>query len=493
MTAIRSLGFVSLLVVASTAVAQSSAVENFNRDPAWVGRFNRTELTNLPEVVQDFGYSPTNHAGQGSGEVGGRIQRTARPAYYAAEFAPVGLNDRLSASGTFAITKSQPGAGMFFGFFNSKQPGGSGRPIGSLGLDFDFEGSGGRLAVRLITNTNKSCGTFATPYVPGHFRPTPLRNDGTRYRWTLAYNPEAAEGRGQFTFTLNSDTHTSQEYGQLDDRARAEAEARFPLTKTFVVDLPAGYKAEGTTFDRLGLMNMMKQGGAATIDFDDIAWNGQSQDFTKDPGWKGSGNRNRYSDREVVGAHDFGWSADTNLAGGRAGEIGGSLWRSGKPAWYAAKVGPFKNRQRLEARGKTQLVTAGPDSDMFIGWFNDRAEGSPGDEGSFIGVHVGGPTRIGHCFMPRIMNAKGERQVLDSAPVMSLGQSQQWSIVYEPAVEGPGTMTVTLDGKTAMMHVPADRAPSVDSLTRFGLCTSSIGGQAVKIYFDDLEATGLPK
>jgi hypothetical protein len=50
---------------------------------------------------------------------------------------------------------------------------------------------------------------------------------------------------------------------------------------------------------------------------------------------------------------------------------------------------------------------------------------------------------------------------------------------------------VTLDGKTAVLKVPQNRAPNLDTLNRFGLCTSSIGGQAVKIYFDDIAATGL--
>lgn len=50
------------------------------------------------------------------------------------------LDDKFSASGSFAVTKSEKGgAGVFFGFFNSQQPGGSGRPIGSLGLDFDLK------------------------------------------------------------------------------------------------------------------------------------------------------------------------------------------------------------------------------------------------------------------------------------------------------------------------------------------------------------------
>src|SRR5262249_21050827 len=57
--------------------------------------------------------------------------------------------------------------------------------IGSLGMNMDSERSGARLAVRLITGKNQSCGTFVTPFIPGKFRPTPIRNDGTRYRWTL--------------------------------------------------------------------------------------------------------------------------------------------------------------------------------------------------------------------------------------------------------------------------------------------------------------------
>ena len=45
--------------------------------------------------------------------------------------------------------------------------------------------------MRLITDDNKSCGTFITPYLPGKYRPTPIKNDGTRYHWTLRYDPGA--------------------------------------------------------------------------------------------------------------------------------------------------------------------------------------------------------------------------------------------------------------------------------------------------------------
>ena len=61
----------------------------------------------------------------------------------------------------------------------------------SLGLDMDCERGGARLAVRLITGRNQGCGTFITPFIPGKFRPTPIRNDGTRYQWTLDYDRRA--------------------------------------------------------------------------------------------------------------------------------------------------------------------------------------------------------------------------------------------------------------------------------------------------------------
>lgn len=58
-------------------------------------------------------------------------QRSTTPAYYALPIKPKKLNSRLSAAGSFAVAKSGGVAGVFFGFFNADQPGGSGSPIGS--------------------------------------------------------------------------------------------------------------------------------------------------------------------------------------------------------------------------------------------------------------------------------------------------------------------------------------------------------------------------
>ena len=474
------------------ANATATKTEHFDHDPGWEEYNNRIVPKKPVQVKQDFGYSATNHAGKAAGEMGGIIQRSTTPAQYAAKLTPAkSLDDKLTASGTFAMTAAQGGAGVFFGFFNSQQPGGSGRPIGSLGLDFDFEGKGARLAVRLITSGNKSCGTFITPYLPGKFRPTPLRLDGTRYRWTLDYDPHGADENGRFTFTMRSDTHTAQDYGKLPELSEKEAQARFPNTTVFTVDLTPGHKKENATFDRFGMINMMKSGGTATMFFDDLQFNGEAQDFSKEPAWIGAGNRVSYEDREVTGAHDFGFSAKTNFAGGKPGEIGGGLWRSGAFGYYADRVGPLNLEQKLEARGKVKLVTAGPDSDMQFGWFNSAAKDKgAGDAENSVGIHVGGPTRIGHYFIPAFATAKGINGKVEHGPILTPGKVLDWSLIYDPAANGGhGEMRVTLGTESVTLALKPGQKAQGATLDRFGLFTSTAGGQMVKIFLDDLTYT----
>src|SRR5262249_29942946 len=162
----------------------------------------------------------------------------------------------------------------------------------SLGMNMDCERDGARLAVRLITGKNQSCGTFITPFIPGKFRPTPIKK-GTRYQWTLDYDPEGAGGRGQFKFTFRGDASKPAESSNADipEGHREGARRRFPDVTSFTVDLPEGYRKQETTFDHFGLMNMTKPGGSMSIYFDDLHYLGRAQDFSEDPKWDASGNR----------------------------------------------------------------------------------------------------------------------------------------------------------------------------------------------------------
>src|SRR4051794_29588234 len=136
----RPLLLILSLLPTISLTAQTTKTQHFDQDPSWDAYNNRITPKKPLTVHQDFGYSETTHvAGKAPGELGGQIQRSTTPASYAAKIPPKTLDDKFSAAGSFAVTASQPGAGVFFGFFNASQPGGSGRPIGSLGLDFDFE------------------------------------------------------------------------------------------------------------------------------------------------------------------------------------------------------------------------------------------------------------------------------------------------------------------------------------------------------------------
>src|SRR4051812_45163186 len=57
--------------------------ERFDRDPGWEALNNHVEPKRIPTVTQDFGYSATTFASKAKGEIGGRITRANRPAYYA--------------------------------------------------------------------------------------------------------------------------------------------------------------------------------------------------------------------------------------------------------------------------------------------------------------------------------------------------------------------------------------------------------------------------
>ncbi|HEY7156558.1 MAG TPA: hypothetical protein VH575_21500 [Gemmataceae bacterium] len=494
-----TLGILGLALLISLAVGRAEEqprtvlkTEHFDRDPGWEGHNNRIVPERVPTVTQDFGYSKTHFAGQAAGEMGGHVTRASEPAYYADKIDPKTLDDKLSASGTFALTKSTGGSGLFFGFFRAEQPGSGGRPISSLGLNMDCEPSGARLAVRLITDKNQSCGTFITPFIPGKFRPTPIRNDGTRYTWKLDYDPKAADGRGRFTFTLRSEAHKPGELEKADlpERYKQEARSHFPSVTTFTVDLPEGYKRQGTTFDHFGLMNMMKPGGRMTIYFDDLQYAGKAQDFSRDPKWDASANRVTYRAKDVAGAHDFGFSA-TSHAGGKVGEIGGTFWRSGKYGYYADRVGPLTLDDRLEASGKVVLKSGGPDSDMFLGWFNSANKDEPPTRtGHFVGVHVGGPTRIGHYFHPSFAVAKDARGQAKTGPVLTPGKVYDWSLVYDPAAaEGQGAIRVTLGEESVTLPLKKGQKAQGARFDRFGLFTTNIGGQIVRIFLDDVKYT----
>ncbi len=111
------------LLLIRVPAAAGTKTASFDRDPGWEGFRNRLVPSVCPAVTQDFGFSRTNFAGAAAGEIGGQVWRSTTRAYYAQPIAPRTLNNRLTASGTFALIKSSGGSGVFFGWFNSRARG----------------------------------------------------------------------------------------------------------------------------------------------------------------------------------------------------------------------------------------------------------------------------------------------------------------------------------------------------------------------------------
>jgi hypothetical protein len=466
--------------------------ERFDKDPGWEGHNNRVRPEVVKTVHQGFGYRTTNFAGKEKGEIGGTIWRSATTAYYAAEIPARTLNDRLSASGTFALTDSAGSSGVFFGWFNCD----AGRES-SLGFHLAGQGAGARLTLRLVTGMNRACGTKVTPWVVDKdkpkgqrkYRPPAINNDGTRYTWALDYDPQANDGQGEMQFTIRGNGKEPQEFEG----------------KTFKVALPKGYRDQGTSFDRFGMLNKPKAGNPMTIYFDDLRYDGKAEDFSRDPGWAAVGNEATFDDAERGGAHDFGFSEKTSLAGGTAGEMGGKLWRSGDYGYYADRVGPLSLADRLEASGRVVLAIGEQDSVAYLGWFNSAdKENSPIQAGQFVGVKIGGPTRVGHYFLPAYATAlppgaKVERDGQHPAtvsvergtgPVIVPQKVYEWKLVYDPAGNGgKGTVEATLGNESVTLPLKDGDKAKGAVLDRFGLFTGHRGGSFVRIYFDDLKYT----
>jgi hypothetical protein len=128
---------------------------------------------------------------------------------------------------------------------------------------------------------------------------------------------------------------------------------------------------------------------------------------------------------------------------------------------------------------------------MFLGWFNSaNKDESPTQAGNFLGVHVGGPTRVGHYFHPSFTTAKGTRGQAAAGPVLMPGKAYDWSLVYDPSAEGGhGAIRVTLGEESVTLPMKKGVKTQGCHFDRFGLFTSNIGGQIVKIYLDDLKYT----
>ena len=93
-------GLVAALALTAAAMgpAPGERTEVFRADPGWDGYRNHEVPSPAPVTRQDFGHRASNRAGgKEPGEIGGRIQRSATPAWYAKVITTRTFEDRLMA------------------------------------------------------------------------------------------------------------------------------------------------------------------------------------------------------------------------------------------------------------------------------------------------------------------------------------------------------------------------------------------------------------
>jgi hypothetical protein len=135
----------------------------------------------LPITRQDFGWRDTLQPDGTRGEIGGWIQRSLTPASFAKVIPTRTLNDRLSASGKFSVTRDDSTSGTLFGWFHETSRGWRTPTRWSFRLD----GNGGKYWVFYEYGTRH--------WLTGWrrlFRRRPLSDDAdeaVQSRWDNAY------------------------------------------------------------------------------------------------------------------------------------------------------------------------------------------------------------------------------------------------------------------------------------------------------------------
>jgi hypothetical protein len=473
-------GMAWLLLAGLSCVFAEERTQNFDRDPGWEGHNNRATSPAPRTIRQDFGYSNTSHAGGTAGEMGGFISPAAEPGYYAKKLPAKTFEDSLSASGTLFCSGRRFHA--LVGFFNAGTLS-EWRTPNTIALRIAGRGDVFYAWVEYATQRWRAGGDSPQSFPTERDAATGRQrlkgfSLGTPHRWSIQYDPGANNGRGSIT-------------AKIDDF-------------TAICQLADGHKADGATFNRFGLLNVMKSADdGGEVWMDDVTIQGEKEDFQRDPGWEGFQNRRTYTSSLVRPRFDFGWSP-TNFAAGRgAGELGGVIFRgdcryAARMAHYADRLEELSLEKPLRASGKVCLKRGVTDSTVLIGFFHSelstaqnpsQADGLPR---SFLGISTDGPSREGFLFSPtyRLIGDEHGGARSGQPHILPDGRAHEWTLDYTPdAAQGKGQITVKLDRETVTLPLAEGHKAKGARFNRFGLITTWIDGNSQSVYFDDLSYT----
>jgi hypothetical protein len=535
---------VALLLVtwlgAAMAAAQGDLVQveqDFAQGTGWEGVNNRVEAIDPPTVQQDFGWSP--------GRIGGAVWQSTTPAWYGMKLdRPLSFKDAFSASGKIAVLPdSDPGFAAYLGFFNRQRQGW--RPWSSMAMRV-VKGSGKTARIYLDYMTGRwSAGAAELE----HDFPA----DGSEHTWRFTYDPDATRPpwtdtrlRGYLTTerqTPDQILAKARESGEPDlTREALQQRLRAALGQGLVTYLPrhgkenwllkqvkddlkgaiivqvddgmeyrtyltAEQRDQPVELDRFGIFNMQLYHGVVKFYASDLMVNGKRIDLSKDPGWEGKGNRTTFVERDFQ-RQNFGYSPDSNYAGGQKGEIGGQFYNvepiDPHHGYYADDVGRLTLDDPIRFSGKMSFLEGSTDAGMFFGFFNSADEkvelppNPPGGQATgwpqpnVLGIVIDGPARIGWFVIPFCTPAdKKLAKDVEGPVILPTRDHRTIDFVYDPGANGGvGQITVTLDGhKPVTLDLTPQQRQAGGKFDRFGLMSFRRGGKYSTLYFDDLTYT----
>jgi hypothetical protein len=530
---------VFILLVFGISFPQESKIQkvtqDFSEDPGWEGYNNRIDCEDCPQITQDFGWAPTNHNGDGVGEIGGTIWKSTTPAYYAMPLGPLTFKDKFSASGKLAVIAPEDnGYGFYIGFFNSERQGW--RVWSSCGFRIGPV-KDGYMFFHLDYKTGKAAGAILNPDIV-------IKGDGTVYDWELIYEPdigvaeEWAEPRLKKWIGPASNVHEdtilvraqkdepsmtkekihrillqARDAGLVDhwyrkgsyhlwdiererDRVKGRITFKFgdydPVSYFMIED----HQDHPADIDRFGVYNMQMYHGSMKFYLSDLTVNGEKIDLSQDPYWDGRGNRVTFIERDFHARQNFGYS-QTNWAGNNPGEIGGRFYgtevKDPSHGFYADDVGKLTLEDPVEFSGMVCFTEGAVDGRMLVGYFNRKEKladiegeykGNPPHQ--FLGIEVMDQTRIGYSFTavvsPR-QNISTENRGPNFIPDRI---KRPFVFKYEPDAGEAGRITVTLGEDIFTTDLTKEQRRVGSVFDRFGILNPRKGGKYVDVYFDDL-------
>lgn len=231
---------------------------DLSEDPKWEALNNRTNyITKDTRPRFDFGWSPTHLAGgEAAGELGGLIFRgdcrdRNRLAAYGDRISTVTLEKPFFARGKVSMVRGVTDSTASIGFYNATSSlrvnpsQNQSIPMDFVGVNIEGPSSEGFFFYPVYRNHGDQSQTS----VKGAPRIYPDRRP---HDWMLAYDPAGADGKGRITVTL-------------DD-------------KTCTLELAAGVKSAGASFNRFGICTPWIDGNSVIAYFDDLEYTSEQDE-----------------------------------------------------------------------------------------------------------------------------------------------------------------------------------------------------------------------